>query len=64
MGKSTGLMTEIGSKPNTKKATTGLTEEQYFFLKEKVLEVQKHTFFPGEFDACVGQTVARPQSPD
>jgi len=30
-----------GSNINLKKTTIELTEEQYFFLKEKVLELQK-----------------------
>jgi hypothetical protein len=32
---------ETGSKTNMKKTTIELTEEQYFFLKEKALELQK-----------------------
>jgi hypothetical protein len=34
---------EAGSKTNMKKTTIELTEEQYFFLKEKVLELQKQS---------------------
>lgn len=30
-----------GSKANMKKTTIELSEEQYFFLKEKALELQK-----------------------
>jgi hypothetical protein len=29
-------------KKNMRKTTIELTEEQYFFLKEKALELQKH----------------------
>ena len=32
---------ETGSKTNMRKTTIELTEEQYFFLKEKALELQK-----------------------
>jgi len=32
---------ETGSKTNMKKTTIELTKEQYFFLKEKALELQK-----------------------
>ena len=32
---------EAGSKTNMRKTTIELTEEQYFFLKEKALELQK-----------------------
>ncbi len=34
-------MVRIRSKVNMKKTTIELTEEQYFFLKEKALELQK-----------------------
>jgi len=31
-----------GQSPNMKKTTIELTDEQYFFLKEKALDLQKH----------------------
>jgi hypothetical protein len=39
-GTQTGIA-EAGSKTNMKKTTIELTEEQYFFLKEKAIELQK-----------------------
>jgi hypothetical protein len=38
-----------GSKPNMRKTTIELTKKQYFFLKEKALELQKLHFvhYPG-----------------
>jgi len=33
---------ETGSKKNIRKTTIEPAEEQYFFLKEKALELQKH----------------------
>lgn len=34
-------MAQTGSKVNMRKTTIELSEEQYFFLKEKALELQK-----------------------
>jgi hypothetical protein len=39
-GTQTGIA-EVRSKSNMRKTTIELTEEQYFFLKEKALELQK-----------------------
>jgi hypothetical protein len=41
MAKLRNLIAESGSKANMRKTTIELTEEQYFFLKEKALELQK-----------------------
>jgi hypothetical protein len=41
MGKLRNRIAETGSKSNMRKTTIELTEEQYFFLKEKALELQK-----------------------
>jgi hypothetical protein len=41
MGKLRRRMPITGSKANMKKTTIELSEEQYFFLKEKALELQK-----------------------
>jgi len=41
MGKLKNRAIETGSKTNMRKTTIELTEEQYFFLKEKALELQK-----------------------
>jgi hypothetical protein len=41
MAKSRERALETGSKTNMRKTTIELTEEQYFFLKEKALELQK-----------------------
>jgi len=41
MAKLRNRIVEGGSKTNIKKTTIELTEEQYFFLKEKALELQK-----------------------
>jgi len=41
MAKLRNRIVEAGSKANMRKTTIELTEEQYFFLKEKALELQK-----------------------
>lgn len=41
MAKQGNPIAEAGSKTNMRKTTIELTEEQYFFLKEKALELQK-----------------------
>jgi hypothetical protein len=41
MAKQRDRLNETGSKTNMRKTTIELTEEQYFFLKEKALELQK-----------------------
>jgi len=41
MAKLRNCVVEAGSKSNMRKTTIELTEEQYFFLKEKALELQK-----------------------
>jgi hypothetical protein len=41
MGKLKNRIAEVGSKSNMRKTTIELTEAQYFFLKEKALELQK-----------------------
>ncbi|NVM54532.1 MAG: hypothetical protein HWN66_12580 [Candidatus Helarchaeota archaeon] len=41
MDKKKDFMPGTKSKVNMKKTTIELTEEQYFFLKEKALELQK-----------------------
>jgi|GEM_PF-627261 len=41
MAKLRNCIAEAGSKTNMRKTTIELTEEQYFFLKEKALELQK-----------------------
>lgn len=41
MGKARNRMAEARSQTNMRKTTIELTEEQYFFLKEKALELQK-----------------------
>lgn len=41
MAKLRNRTAEVGSKMNMRKTTIELTEEQYFFLKEKALELQK-----------------------
>jgi len=41
MAKLRNRTAEAGSKTNMRKTTIELTEEQYFFLKEKALELQK-----------------------
>jgi len=41
MAKMKNRIKEVGSKTNMRKTTIELTEEQYFFLKEKALELQK-----------------------
>lgn len=41
MGKLRNRTAKAGSKANMRKTTIELTEEQYFFLKEKALELQK-----------------------
>ena len=41
MAKPRNRIAEAGSKSNMRKTTIELTEEQYFFLKEKALELQK-----------------------
>jgi hypothetical protein len=41
MAKLRNRIAEVGSKSNMRKTTIELTEAQYFFLKEKALELQK-----------------------
>jgi hypothetical protein len=41
MAKPRNRIAEVGSKSNMRKTTIELTEAQYFFLKEKALELQK-----------------------
>lgn len=41
MGKLRNCTPEVRGKANMRKTTIELTEEQYFFLKEKALELQK-----------------------
>ena len=41
MWKARNRMAEARSQTNMRKTTIELTEEQYFFLKEKALELQK-----------------------
>lgn len=41
MGKPRNRIAEAEGKTNMRKTTIDLTEEQYFFLKEKALELQK-----------------------
>lgn len=41
MAKLRSRLAEAGNKTNLRKMTIELTEEQYFFLKEKALELQK-----------------------
>jgi hypothetical protein len=41
MAKLRNRIVEAGSKANMRKTTIELTEEQYFFLKEKALELQR-----------------------
>jgi hypothetical protein len=41
MGKRRNRIAEVGSKSIMRKTTIELTEEQYFFLKEKALELQR-----------------------
>ena len=41
MGKLKNRIAEAEGKTNMRKTTIELTEEQYFFLKEKALELQK-----------------------
>jgi hypothetical protein len=41
MAKLRNRIGEAGNKANMRKTTIELTEEQYFFLKEKALELQK-----------------------
>ena len=41
MGKVKNRMADVRSQVNMRKTTIELTEEQYFFLKEKALELQK-----------------------
>jgi len=41
MAKLRNHIAEAGSKTNMRKTTIELTKEQYFFLKEKALELQK-----------------------
>lgn len=41
MAKSRNRIAEAGSKSNMRKTTIELTEAQYFFLKEKALELLK-----------------------
>lgn len=41
MAKLRNRIAEAGSKSNMRKTTIELTETQYFFLKEKALELQK-----------------------
>jgi hypothetical protein len=43
MDKLRNRIAEVGSKANMRKTTIELTEEQYFFLKEKALELQKQS---------------------
>jgi len=49
MAKLRNRIVRSGSKPNMRKTTIELTEEQYFFLKEKALELQKlhFVYYPG-----------------
>ena len=41
MAKLRNRISEVRSKTNMRKTTIELTDEQYFFLKEKALELQK-----------------------
>jgi len=41
MAKLINRVIETGGKTNMRKTTIELTDEQYFFLKEKALELQK-----------------------
>jgi len=41
MAKLRNRIVEAGSKANMRKTTIELTEEQYFFLKEKALELKR-----------------------
>lgn len=41
MAKLRNRIAEVGNKSNMRKTTIELTEAQYFFLKEKALELQK-----------------------
>ena len=41
MAKPRNRIVKAGSKASMRKTTIELTEEQYFFLKEKALELQK-----------------------